>query len=197
MKSRTLLAQLLLLTVCAAAVVSQEKADGKKNPAQEYLEKYGPPGPEHKLLEPLVGTWNAKVRCWMDPTQEPQVSDGTLVRKSIMDGRFIKEDFDGKLMGQPFQGLGTVGFDRAKKKFVASWLDSASTAIHLSQGTYDEGTKTWTFRHEDDCPITNKRVRMRDTLRIVSADEQLMEMYRQLGDEKEAKVMEITLTRKK
>jgi len=177
-------------------VLAGDKADSKKNLFQQYTEKYGPPGPEHKLLEPLVGSWHAKVNCWMDPTQPAQASDGTLVRKSIMGGRFVQEDYDGKMMDQPFQGLGILGYDRAKKQFVTTWIDSISTAIQHSHGTYDESAKTWTFRHEDDCPITGNRVRMRDTLRIVSADEQQMEMYRQLGDEKEVKMMEIVLTRK-
>jgi hypothetical protein len=197
MKAYTFVASVLVVSACAAMALAQERADGKKNLFQEYMEKYGPPGPEHKSLEPLVGTWTAKVRCWMDPTQAPVASDGTLVRKSIMGGRFVQEDYDGKMMGRPFQGLGIMGFDRAKKKYVATWLDSVSTSMPQSYGTYDEGSKTWTFRHDDECPITGKHVRMRDTLRIVNADEQEMAMYRQLGDDKEAKVMEIMLTRKK
>jgi len=196
MKLSTLLAQMLLLTACAAVVMAEDKADQKKL-FQEYFEKFGPPGPEQKLFEPLLGSWDAKVKMWMDPNEAPQVSDGTLQRKLILGGRFVHEDFDGKLMDKPFQGIGLMGFDRAKNKFVTTWIDSASTAMHTSQGTYDESTKTWTFKKEDTCPITGKPVKMRDTLRIVSPDEQQMEMYRQLGDEKEIKTMEITLTRKK
>src|SRR5262245_8687277 len=106
MRVCTFLAQLMLLAACAAVALAEEKANDKKNLFQEYLEKFGPPGPEHKLLEPLVGNWNAKVKFWTDPTQPPQASDGTLVRKSLFNGRFVQEDYDGKMMGQPFQGLG-------------------------------------------------------------------------------------------
>jgi hypothetical protein len=195
MRLCTFLAQLLLLAACAMAA-ADDKVEGKKL-FQQYVEKFGPPGPEHQLLEPLVGSWQAKVKMWFDPNEAPDVSDGSLVRKSILGGRFIQEDYEGKMHDRPFQGIGTIGFDRAKKKFVVSWIDSVSTAIHISQGTYDEPTKTWTFKHEDTCPITGKPVKMRDTLRIVSADEQKMEMFRQLGDDKEVKMMEIALTRKK
>ena len=38
---------------------------------------------------------------------------------------------------------------------------------------------------------------MRDTLRILNPNEQHMEMFRQLGTEKEMKTMEIHLTRQK
>lgn len=104
-----------------------------------------------------------------------------------MDGRFVQEDVDGKMMDKPFQSLGITGFDRAKKKFTCLWLDSVATAMHRSQGTYDESTKTFTFKNEEECPITHKQARMRNTLRLVSADERRVESYRQLGDEKEMK----------
>lgn len=194
---RILLALSLVLS-CGALVHAEGNADDKKNLFAEYMQKYGPPGPEHKLLEPLVGTWHSKCKMWMDPTQAPMLSEGTLVRKSILGGRFIHEEFDGKMMDQPFQGIGTVGYDRAKQKFVATWIDSVSTALPISYGTYDATTKTFTYKSEETiCPITKKPVKMRDTLKLVSNDEQVMEMYRQMGDEKETKVMEITLTRKK
>jgi hypothetical protein len=193
---RILLALSLALS-CGVLVHAEGNADDKKNLFAEYMQKYGRPGPEHKLLEPLVGTWNSKCKMWLDPAATPQVSEGTLVRKSILGGRFICEEFDGKMMDKPFQGFGTMGYDRAKEKFVSTWIDSVSTAIHMSQGSYDATTKTFTFKNEETCPITKKPVKTRDTLKVVSDNEQVMEMYRQMGDEKEMKTMEITLTRKK
>ena len=190
---RSVLAQALLLTM-SAALLGQ---DSNKELFQQYAEKFGPPGPEHKFLEPLAGTWHAACKFWMDPSQSPQMSEGTLVRTSVLDGRFIQEEFAGKLLDKPYNGKGTIGYDRAKRKFVTTWIDSMSTALHLSYGSYDESTKTWTFKAEEDCPITGKRVKTRDTLRVVSADEQQLEMFRQMGDEKEMRMMEINLTRKK
>ena len=194
MKVRILLAQVALVIAGAAMAFAVQQANDK-NLFQQYVEKFGPPGPEHKMLEPLAGTWHARCRMWTDPSQAPQVSEGTLVRKSILGGRFIHEEFDGRVMDQPFQGFGDIGFDRAKKQYVCSWIDSLSTAIQTSQGNYDAGI--FTFRHEGDCPITGKHAKMRDTLQIVSPTEQRMEMYRQLGDEKEMRTMEIVLTRAK
>jgi hypothetical protein len=194
MKVRTILALALLLAACAA--FTQAQADDK-NLFQQYVEKFGPPGPEHKMLEPLVGTWHAEVKVWMDPNQSPQVSTGTLQRKSILDGRFVHEDYKGKMMDKSFHGIGTLGYDRGHQKYVTTFIDSMSTAIQISKGDYDQSRRTWTFKNEDTCPITGKHVKMRDTLRIVSPNEQVMEMYRQLGDEKEMKTMEIRLTREK
>ena len=195
----SMLSQFFMLTVCVALVGAQDQPKGKQQDLfQQYLEKFGPPGPEHKSLEPLVGNWHAKCQIWHDPAQKSaQSGDGTLERKAILGGRFVQEKFEGKILDKSYQGEGTVGFDRAKQKFVTSWIDSMSTALHVSYGTYDESSKTWTFTSEEDCPITKKRVKMRDTLRIVNNDEQHMEMFRQLGDEKEFKTMQIHLTRTK
>jgi hypothetical protein len=194
MKMRILLPQVAMIAALAAVGLTAQQGDEKKL-FQEYLEKFGPPGPEHKILDQLVGTWGARCKSWTDPKSPPQTSDGTLVRKSVLGGRFLQENFDGKFMDQPFQGIGTIGFDRAKKKYVTTWIDSMSTAQHVSYGTYSDGL--FSFAHEEKCPITGKQVKMRDTLRIVNADEQQMEMFRQMGDEKEFRNTEIVLVRQK
>jgi hypothetical protein len=196
MSVRTLLASLVLVSL-GTALAADKPEPTKQELIQQYIVKFGPPGPEHKNFEPLVGNWDAKVKMWMDPSQPASESEGSLVRKPVLDGRFIQEEFDGKFAGFPYKGFGTVGFDRAKNAYVMTWIDSMGTALHLSKGTYDAATKTFTFSQNDVCPITGKPTRMRDTLRIVSPDEQVMTMYSAMGDEKEAKSMEITFTRKK
>jgi hypothetical protein len=198
MKTRIFLAQLLLVTVCGAVVLADDKADNK-NLVKEYLDKFGQPGTEHKLMEPLVGHFNAKVRLWMDPAQEPKLYTAEVVRKPIFEGRFIVEEVEGnkKDANQPYRGIGFLGYDRGHKKWEAMWVDSMDTAIRHCHGTYDESNKTWTFKHEGKCPITSQPVKTRETLRIVNGNEQQMEFYRQLGNEKEVKAMEITLTREK
>jgi len=198
MKVRTFLTPLAVLAVCAVSisVIDAQQNTKEQDLFKVYVEKFGPPGPEHTLLEPLAGTWRAECKLWTDPNQPAQVSEGTLVRKPVMGGRFIQEEFTGKMMDKPFQGTGQIGYDRAKQKYVTSWIDSMDTALHVSYGTYEPSTKTWTFTSEDKCPITGLPVKMRDTLRIISPNEEHMEMFKQLGQEKEMKTMEIRLTRK-
>src|SRR5262245_6620825 len=147
MKTFAILALVALVAVCAVLSGSAQQAK-EKELFQQYLEKFGPAGPEHKLLEPLIGTWQASCKMWIEPGGKPLVSDGTLVRKPILDGRFLQEQFDGKMLDKPFHGMGTMGYDRAKQKFVTTWIDSMSTVLHVHYGTYDSSSRTWTFRHE-------------------------------------------------
>jgi hypothetical protein len=42
------------------------------------------PGPEHKMLEKLVGTWEQTIKFWMKPGSEPSVMHGKSVNTMIL-----------------------------------------------------------------------------------------------------------------
>jgi len=201
MNSRLIMTVVMMAVVVVAVSFSHAadptaKPQSKQDLMMEAMLKFGPPGPEHKNLEPLVGTWTAKMKMWMDPSQPAIESDGVLTRKAVLGGRFVQEDYTGNVMGQSYQGVGTMGFDRAKKTYLSNWMDNMSTAVMDSKGQYDGAAKTWTFGCEETCPLTNEPVKSRHTLQIVNSNEQKMTMYRKTGNEPEMKCMELLLTRK-
>jgi hypothetical protein len=157
-----------------------------------------PPGTgiEHKQLAELAGTFDCKVTLFLGPGKSME-SIGIMKREIVLGGRFLQDDFDGSFAGKPFKGHGMTGYDPAKKKYVGVWADSATNALMLSEGTYDAKTKTFLYTGEDTEPYTGKKMKARDTLKLVSADEHVMEMYREPADGKEFKMMEIRFTRKK
>lgn len=170
---------------------------GEKQPDfKELIEKYGTPGPEHKLLEPLAGKWEASCKAYMEPGKDPAVSKGGCERKWLLDGRYLQESFEGQFMGAPFKGIGTTGYDRYKKKFVFTWIDSMGTGITLAEGTYDDKNKSFTYAYTFDCPIMGKDTKARDVVKIISDNEHTFEMYRTMAKGPgEMKVMEITYKR--
>jgi hypothetical protein len=168
----------------------KDKKEDKKDDKGEF--KAPLPGPEHKVLAQLEGNWDAKVKFY-GPAGSGE-SKGVMKRKMIMGGRFLKEDFTGDMMGMKFQGMGIAGYNPAKKKYLSTWIDNMSLSIMSYEGTYDAETKTLTNVGED--VWEGKKMKARDVLKIVSADEQTFDMYRSAGD-KEFKVMEITYTRAK
>jgi hypothetical protein len=177
---------------------STDAGDKKPSPEKimELMEKLGTPGPEHKLLEPLVGEFTCKVKFYLDPAKPPTESEATITRQWILGGRFLNERVEGKAMGKAFTGLGVIGFDNGKKKYTVAWIDSMSTAIMTSLGTYDKDTRTFTYVGEDDSPYFGGRVKSRDVLRIVDNDTHVMEMYREPKGAPEFKTLEITCKRK-
>jgi hypothetical protein len=161
-------------------------------------EDIGKPGPEHKLLASLAGTYDAKVKAYFDPSKPPDESAGTMERKMIMGGRFLQERYEGKAAGQQFFGMGIMGYDKQKKKYTSVWIDTMTTSMMQSQGTYDPDTKTFTDHSEDIDPYTGKKMKSRTVFRIVNEKEQLMEMYRQPAEGgTEVKALEIHYTRRK
>jgi hypothetical protein len=160
------------------------------------------PGENHKVLADTVGSWTYKVKWWMSPQAPPMESTGTTSTRSVMDGRYFISEHkgnmsmpgaDGKMMDMPFQGMGTEGYDNAKKKFVASWIDNMGTGIILMEGTYDPATKTVTYIGEEQ-PMPGVKFKMRQTETTVDKDHRNLEFF-EVHDGKETKVMEIAYTR--
>jgi Protein of unknown function (DUF1579) len=158
----------------------------------------------HKLLTSLDGKWNYTVKMWMngDPSSKPDVSHGSATRESIMGGRYVVMDVhgnmempgpDGKMQKMEFKGRGTEGYDNVQKKFVATWLDNMGTGIMMSEGTYDEASKTFTFTGQYE-PMPGMVQKIRETLKLTDKDHMTMEWFEDRGG-KEVKTMEINYTR--
>lgn len=156
----------------------------------------------HKLLASFDGNWNYTVKMWMDPNGKPQESHGTAVRKTIMGGRFVVMDVngkfqmpgpDGKMKEMDFKGQGTEGYDNAKKKFVGTWVDNMGTGIMTSEGDYDPTTKSFTYTSKYamapgmDSPI-------REVVKLTDKDHMTLEWYETHGGQ-EVKTMQIDYTR--
>jgi hypothetical protein len=173
-------------------------ADDKKGEFdfEAYL-KSTQPGPEHKCLEPLVGSWTFTSKFWMEPGKPPMESKGTSEHKFVMGGRYLEDVVHGDYFGLPFEGRGLTGYDKIQGKYVGTWIDNMGTGISTSVGSADASGKVLTFEREEFDPMTHKKGKSKDVVRILSDDKHIMEMYKPGPDGKEMKVMELTYTRKK
>ena len=185
-----------VVALAILAALNSPMRAGDKGKKDDPLAGMPKPGPEHKLLAKGEGTWNADVKMWMDPTEPSKVAEskGMMTRKMIMDGRFLQEKFTGEFFGQKFHGMGILGYDVNKKKYLMTWIDNFDTSIMMNEGSYDAGKKTFTFTGEENGP--KGKMKTRDVIRMVNENEQIFEMYREpVGLGKEFKVMEIRYTR--
>jgi hypothetical protein len=205
----------VLLTMCASISCAQEvtqvttetvtttttlPAADKQVMDPEMMAKmkaFSTPNENHRVLDQFVGSWDNTVKMWMGPDSGPQVSQGTSETRWILDGHFIEQDFKGEHMGQPFTGRWTIGYDNLKKEYVSVWVDSMSTGINSSSGTYDPATKTFTEQGSFSCPIENGPLAYRSKTRILDEDTYVHEMYMADKTGKDFKAMEITYNRKK
>jgi hypothetical protein len=187
----------LALVAAAGLFAAPAGADDKdKGNPFEAWEKVGRPGPQHKLLERMAGSWTYTSKMWMEPGKDPVESRGTAERRMVMGGRYLADDVKGEMFGKQFHGHGVTGYDNAQQKYVGAWVDNFGTGISHSEGTADESGKVLTFTREDYDPAEKAKAKAKDVIRLLSDDKQVMEMYKILPDGKEVKVMEITFTRK-
>lgn len=165
----------------------------------EAWTKLAAPGEHHKALEPFIGEWETTTRMYMGgPGTPPMESKGTSSVKWVLGGRYLMEEHKGQFMGQPFEGIGTMGYNNFRNVYVGTWMDNTSTALFHSVGSVDHDTKkTITLYMEMDEPSLNVVGRMVKAVhRITDQDHHVMEMYDlHVGDN--YKVFEIVYSRKK
>ena len=146
--------------------------------AMEAWMKASAPGPHHKYMEPFVGKWKTSTRMRMTPEAPWEESTGTSEISWIMGGRFIKEVLRGQVMGMPFEGLGYYGYDNVREEHVGIWMDSMSTTISKTTGSYDASDKVFTLHGKMDDPMTGARdVPYKIVHRVHDHDKHVMEFW--------------------
>jgi hypothetical protein len=159
--------------------------------------KYGQPGAPHKQLDVFAGDWDAEFKFFVAEDAPPVVTKGRSEQKWILGGRFLQQNFEGELFGQPFSGMGLLGYDQVKQQYTAMWVDTSMTAITTSVGAFAKDGKTLTFVGQHNDPRTGKAIKTRDMTRVVDANTHTLEMYEVSADGKERKIFMITFARAK
>jgi hypothetical protein len=204
---KTKLIGALILTFAVGAFIAiqataQDKTPAtQKQPNQEemmaVMMKYATPGPEHKALQPLIGSWDCNIKMWMEPSAPPTESKGTAENKWILGNRYVQEDVVGDMNGMPFHGMGLTGYDLYKKQYNWVWMDEMSTMIVYSSGKADSTGKVFTFGGNYDDIMTGQPKTFKAVMRIVDDNKHVFEMYDVQPDGKEVKNFEVDYTRKK
>lgn len=123
---------LTVVALTVAALVAASRSGAQQPPVVK-------PGPEHMKLKESVGTWDAFVKSG------GQESKGVLKCAMALNDLWMLEHFTSDIAGVAFEGRGATSYDPAKKKHVNVWIDSMVTQPMVSEGTYDQGTKTLTL----------------------------------------------------
>lgn len=203
-----------VLAVFAATATAQEKKGNNPPPPakeaaagaddmakmMEAFAKLAAPGPQHEQLKAMAGSWTVAGKFRMDPSQPWEESKSESQGEMILGGRFLQQHFTGEpMMGMPtkFEGLGFMGFDNQKQKFVSTWMDNMGTMIMVGEGSYDAAAKTLTMRSDYIDPMTNQKSFMRSVYKMESADKYVLTAFGPAPDGKEFQMMELVHTKKK
>lgn len=153
------------------------------------------PGEMHKQIAKMAGDWTFTNKMWMAPGQPPQESTGTMHAETILGGRYVQSVWKGSMMGEPFEGRATEGYDNVSKKLVSSWVDNMGTGIMLSTGTCEGKTCTTIGTFSD--PMTGGPSTMKSVVTWLDDNSFKNEMYgKDPASGKDYKMMEIVAKRK-
>ena len=153
------------------------------------------PGPEHAVLKEQAGTWDATVESFMAPGQPPLLSKGAETGTMVGDFWLVSE-FKTDVMGQPFTGRGTMGYDPAKKKYVSTWVDSMTPALSLGESDYDAAARTFTG-WIDGLNHAGQPTKIKTVMVWKDPATRVVTMSMKGPDGKEMTAMRITYTRQK
>lgn len=137
----------LCLMLTGSPVLAKEKKHEKpmdEKAMMELWQKAATPGEPHKLFATLAGSWTTQTKEWMEPGKPPSESTGSADMKMLLDGRFLYQEYNSQMMGQPFSGVGIDGYDNITKKYVTAWIDTMGTGIFFMEGTASPDGKTST-----------------------------------------------------
>jgi hypothetical protein len=158
---------------------------------------FATPGAMHQWLAKTNGTWEAEVEQWMAPGTPSTKAKATNIQSAALGGRYVIGKFTSTMMGQPFEGMSTMGFDNARKVFTSTWVDNMGTGIVHMSGTYDEATKTMNMKGYQTDALTGKDSDIREEMKMIDDNTYSMAMYGTGPDGKEMKFMEGTFKKKK
>ena len=196
---RIALSLALVLCIASSSALSQEKtSEPDKAKIAAYME-LAKPGPEHKQLESLVGTWDEEIKFWMEPGKPPMTFKGTCQNHMILGGRFLMSEAKGGTGMMAFESMIIMGFDRRTKKFTTADFDSEGTYYVAAAGPYDESRKAIVMYGEDVDPALGTQ-KYDKVIRIVSPTKYITEVVfkdpAHTHGLPEFKMVEITHTKK-
>jgi Protein of unknown function (DUF1579) len=167
--------------------------------AQELPEMPEMPKPtkDHAWLEQLAGKWDTETEIFAIPGQPPIKVKGEENSRMIGDFWYLAEA-KGDMMGMPYTGIMTLGYDAEKKSYVGTWVDSMGGYMWNYTGTVGDGGKTLTLETKGPCPMKpGQIVDFKEVFEINDKDHKVFTSSMKDEDGKWTKIMTVSYKRKK
>lgn len=90
---------------------------------------------EYKILEATVGTWTYTMTIWpMATGPEPTQTTGEAEGEWVLGGRFVRQVTRGEFLGEQFEGIGYLGYDRELEKYTYTCMMDTYTCMLDTRG---------------------------------------------------------------
>ncbi|MBX3378839.1 MAG: DUF1579 family protein [Phycisphaeraceae bacterium] len=184
----------LLAGVVIAQPANQEKPD--KRAIYEAVQKMSAPGPEHKYLEPFVGSFTQEI-LYEAGGGPPVTIEGVATGKWVLGDRFVQMNANSTPREEMrFESINFFGYDTGRKKYTAIGLDTGGTYAVFAEGDYEPRLKTWTLEGETEEPGVG-RLPFRFVLQVMPDKSIVHEVLFKLPGSEEYKQVAKTVYRRK
>lgn len=153
------------------------------------------PGTHHNVLDVLVGVWDVSANFDAGPGQPPETASGRMTNSWQLEGRWLKQDYTGTMasLGR-FTGLGYIGYDNVAGHYVSTWMDTLSTTMLSSKGSFDKDRSALTLSGQFAVP-GGATFSQRQVITVAGPDRYTVAMYLTGPDGVEFKTGDLEYTR--
>lgn len=152
---------------------------------------------DHAWLKQLVGEWDMTFKMYMQPDQPPTEAKGADSVRALGEN-WVMSDMKTTMMGTPYNGIMSLGYDAAKKQFHGTYIDSFGGVLWVYKGTLNEAGDTLTL--ETEGPSLQKvgaTAKYKEVIQITGQDTRTFNSSTQFEDGKWIKIVTIEYSRKK
>lgn len=186
MKTFAMLSVAIALLVCGVLAQSAEHAKVQSEPARD-----------HEWLKQLVGEWDAQFKMYFEPGQPPAEVAGTDAVRALGDHWIVAETRT-TMMGAPYTGILSLGYNAEKQHFSGTWIDSMGGNLWVYKGTLNGAGDTMTLQTEGpSLQAPGKTARYKEIIQITGADTRTFTSTTETEDGNWMKLLTIEYRRKK
>jgi len=163
----------------------------------QAMENAMTPGAGQARLDPMIGTFDVKIRTWVAPNKPPVESTAVSVSVWVLGKRFIQSMLSGHVLNEAFDGIGYTAYDNVSKTYQTAWMDSGSTGMVWYRGGFDGATKSARMKATVSNAVTGKPTPLELRLSILDNGDHMTELWGQGDGAAMFKMMELRYTRAK
>jgi hypothetical protein len=152
------------------------------------------PNEHHQRLAKFIGKWKVEATGNIPGEDTPRKFSGTAEYEAILGGRYITEHVICNMDGTPFEWHGCLGYDNAKKKFFAAWVDNMGTGLDQAEGEADATGSVITLKGEQT-DMDGSKSKYSWIMTLPDTGEPKIEMHQPGPDGKEITVMTFAFQR--
>jgi len=148
--------------VCGVLAQSPEPAKVQDAPTKEK---------NHEWLKQLVGEWEIQFKMYMQPGQPPAEAPGTASVRTLGE-HWIVAEIKTTMMGTPYTGIHSLGYNAMKKHFNGTWIDSFGGLLWVYKGTLNDAGDALTLETEGPSALQgpDKTARYKEVMQITDKD---------------------------